>query len=123
MIEAAEQETQQDRSCCQNRQQWKRQSRNFQILQQDIADNEHGACIVAERQQITGFTLGNCIFFQKIGRYLAAHGTAAQETSQNYEGAIRRHPEETAEDGRKETGDDIDGSGMDKKVCNDQKGQ
>ena len=55
VIKAAEAETKHNRRSRQKSKKRERKLSDFQVLPEDIADNEHRACIVAKRQKVTGF--------------------------------------------------------------------
>ncbi len=87
-----------------------------EILPYNIAYDEHRTRIITERQQITPFFFGYVVHIQKICGYLAPHRASAEESDQHGERTVGRHTEKTAEDRRRDAGDQVDSSCADQKI-------
>src|SRR5699024_9788279 len=59
---------------------WGKQGLPSDVLHDHIADNEHGACVVAKRQKIGGLLPAYLPLPQKVSRHLGAHGISAEKS-------------------------------------------
>lgn len=95
----------------------------FQILPDHIAYDEHRARIVAEGEEVSSFFSGYVTALQQICRHFASHRVPTHEPGKHCIRTISGDPEETAEKGTCNTGNEGGGIRSNQQVGQDDKGK